>query len=140
MLRTYDELIRLGSFEERFAYLRLQGNVGRDTFGSDRYLNQLFYRSQEWKHIRNRVIARDNGCDLGVEGYEIHKGQRILIHHMNPLRIDDILDQTEYLMDPKYLITTTFRTHNAIHYSDESLLPILPKERTPNDTCPWKTI
>lgn len=140
MLRTYDELIRLGSFEERFAYLRLQGNVGRDTFGSDRYLNQLFYRSQEWKHIRNQVIARDNGCDLGVEGYEIHKGQRILIHHMNPLRIDDILDQTEYLMDPKYLITTTFRTHNAIHYSDESLLPILPKERTPNDTCPWKTI
>lgn len=140
MLRTYDELIRLGSFEERFAYLRLQGNVGRDTFGSDRYLNQLFYRSQEWKHIRNRVIARDNGCDLGVEGYEIHKGQRILIHHMNPLRVDDILDQTEYLMDPKYLITTTFRTHNAIHYSDEGLLPILPKERTPNDTCPWKTI
>lgn len=140
MLRTYDELIRLGSFEERFAYLRLQGNVGRDTFGSDRYLNQLFYRSQEWKHIRNQVIARDNGCDLGVEGYEIHKGQRILIHHMNPLRVDDILDQTEYLMDPKYLITTTFRTHNAIHYSDESLLPILPKERTPNDTCPWKTI
>ena len=140
MLRTYDELIRLGSFEERFAYLRLQGNVGRDTFGSDRYLNQLFYRSQEWKHIRNQVIARDNGCDLGVEGYEIYKGQRILIHHMNPLRVDDILDQTEYLMDPKYLITTTFRTHNAIHYSDESLLPILPKERTPNDTCPWKTI
>lgn len=140
MLRTYDELIRLESFEERFAYLRLQGNVGRDTFGSDRYLNQLFYRSQEWKHIRNQVIARDNGCDLGVEGYEIHKGQRILIHHMNPLRVDDILDQTEYLMDPKYLITTTFRTHNAIHYSDESLLPILPKERTPNDTCPWKTI
>lgn len=140
MLRTYDEMIRLGSFEERFAYLRLQGNVGRDTFGSDRYLNQLFYRSQEWKHIRNQVIARDNGCDLGVEGYEIHKGQRILIHHMNPLRIDDILDQTEYLMDPKYLITTTFRTHNAIHYSDESLLPILPKERTPNDTCPWKMI
>lgn len=140
MLRTYDELIRLGSFEERFAYLRLQGNVGRDTFGSDRYLNQLFYRSQEWRHIRNQVIARDNGCDLGVEGYEIHKGQRILIHHMNPLRIDDILDQTEYLMDPKYLITTTFRTHNAIHYSDESLLPILPKERTPNDTCPWKMI
>ena len=140
MLRTYDELIRLDSFEERFAYLRLQGNVGRDTFGSDRYLNQLFYRSQEWKHIRNRVIARDNGCDLGVEGYEIHKGQRILIHHMNPLRIDDILDQTEYLMDPKYLITTTFRTLNAIHYSDESLLPILPKERTPNDTCPWKMI
>lgn len=140
MLRTYDELIRLGSFEKRFEYLRLQGNVGRDTFGSDRYLNQLFYRSQEWKHIRNQVIARDNGCDLGVEGYEIHKGQRILIHHMNPLRIDDILDQTEYLMDPKYLITTTFRTHNAIHYSDESLLPILPKERTPNDTCPWKMI
>lgn len=140
MLRTYDELIRLESFEERFSYLRLQGNVGRDTFGSDRYLNQLFYRSQEWKHIRHQVIARDNGCDLGVEGYEIHKGQRILIHHMNPLRIDDILDQTEYLMDPKYLITTTFRTHNAIHYSDESLLPILPKERTPNDTCPWKTI
>lgn len=136
MIRTYRELSRLATFEERFEYLQLSGKVGADTFGFDRYLNQNFYRSREWKSIRDQVIVRDNGCDLGVEGYEIQN--RIYIHHMNPLSPKDIEDQTEFLLNPEYLITTTFRTHNAIHYGDKSLLipPVI--QRSKNDTCLWK--
>lgn len=136
MIRTYTELSKLHSFKERYQYLQLNGSVGTDTFGYDRYLNQNFYRSREWKSIRDQVIIRDNGCDLGVEGYEIHG--RIYIHHMNPILIADIEDRSEFLLNPEYLITTTHNTHNAIHYGDESLLILPPVERTPNDTCPWR--
>lgn len=136
MIKTYSELSKLQTFEERYAYLKLSGTVGKDTFGYDRYLNQIFYRSQEWKSIRDKVIIRDEGCDLGADGYEIHG--RIYIHHMNPIMLKDIENKTEFLLNPEYLITTTHSTHNAIHYGDESLLPLIPKERTANDTCPWK--
>lgn len=135
-IKTYSELIQLPTFEERFRYLKLDGRVGEDTFGFDRYLNQLFYQSQKWKKIRDYVIIRDNGCDLGVEGYEIHG--RLLIHHMNPISIQDILHESDFLLDPEYLITTVHNTHNAIHYGDESLLYTGPIERTLHDTCPWK--
>lgn len=135
-IKTYSELITLSTFKERYKYLQLSGAVGEETFGFDRYVNQKFYRSQEWKRVRDFVIIRDNGCDLGVEGYDIHG--KILIHHMNPIRIDDIRFLSEYLMNPEYLISTTLSTHNAIHYGDESLLMAEPIERTPNDTCPWK--
>lgn len=137
MIRTYSELVSLPSFKERYEYLRLNGSVGLDTFGFDRYLNQGFYRSKEWKSIRDQVIIRDNGCDLGVDGYEIYG--RIVIHHMNPILQTDILDRTQFLLDPDYLICTTHATHNAIHYGDEGLLPREPVERTRNDTCPWKS-
>lgn len=136
MIRTYTELSKIRTFEERFRYLQLKGTVGMDTFGFDRYFNQLFYRSKEWKDIRNYVIARDEGCDLGVEGYEIYG--RVYVHHMNPIKLDDIKDATEFLLDPNYLITTTLRTHNAIHYGDEDLLITAPVERFANDTCPWR--
>lgn len=136
MIRTYSELIRLPTFEERFKYLQLSGKVGLDTFGFDRYLNQQFYSSPEWRAIRNDIIIRDNGCDLGIEGYDIHG--RIYIHHMNPISVRDILDMSEYLLNPEYLICVTHNTHNAIHYGDESLLTLAPIERTPHDTCPWK--
>ena len=135
-IRTYSELVTLPTFEERFKYLQLNGQVGKDTFGFDRYINQNFYRSLEWKRVRDKVILRDNGCDLGVEGYEIHG--RILIHHMNPITIRDIESMSEYLLNPEYLISTVHNTHNAIHYGDESLLITVPIERTKNDTCPWK--
>lgn len=135
-VRTYSELSKLSSFEERYRYLRLNGKLGEETFGIDRYLNQRFYRSREWKTIRDSVIVRDNGCDLGAEGHEIYG--KVIIHHMNPLSIEDIIDATDYLMNPEYLITTTHETHNAIHYGDESLLFFIPAERTAFDTCPWK--
>lgn len=135
-IRTYSELILLPTFEERFEYLRLNGIVGADTFGFDRYINQLFYRSQRWKSVRNKIIIRDNGCDLGVEGYDIYG--RIIIHHMNPLLVKDFVNETEFLLNPEYLIATTHNTHNAIHYGDVSLLPTAPIERRQNDTCPWK--
>ena len=135
-IRTYSELITLPTFEERFKYLQLNGQVGKDTFGFDRYINQNFYRSLEWKRVRDKVMLRDNGCDLGVEGYEIHG--RILIHHMNPITIKDIEFMSEYLLNPEYLISTVHNTHNAIHYGDESLLITAPIERRKNDTCPWK--
>lgn len=135
-IRTYSELIQLPTFEERFDYLRLDGVVGKDTFGFDRYLNQQFYRSSEWKRIRNRVIVRDNGCDLGIDDYEIHG--RILIHHMNPISIEDLQRMSDLLMNPEYLICVSHRTHNAIHYGDESLIVTAPIERTQNDTCPWR--
>lgn len=137
-IRTYSELITLPTFEERFKYLQLNGAVCEETFGFDRYLNQVFYRSQEWKRIRDQVIIRDNGCDLGVDGYEIWG--KIIVHHMNPISIDDIQSLTSYLLNPEYLVSTTLQTHNAIHYGDESLLVTAPIERTPNDTCPWKSI
>ena len=135
-IRTYSELIQLPTFEERFDYLRLDGVVGKDTFGFDRYLNQQFYRSSEWKRIRNQVIVRDNGCDLGVDEYEIHG--RILIHHMNPISIEDLQYMSDLLMDPEYLICVSHRTHNAIHYGDKSLIVTAPIERSQNDTCPWR--
>lgn len=134
--RTYSELLKLQTFEERFRYLKLNGSVGKDTFGFDRYINQKFYQSQAWKSLRDKIIIRDNGCDLGMTDYEIHG--RIYIHHMNPILQQDILDQTEFLLNPEYLICTAHNTHNAIHYSDENLLITMPKERTKNDTCPWK--
>ena len=137
-IKTYSELITIPTFEERYRYLRLSGNVGEATFGFDRYLNQIFYRSQRWKDIRDYVIIRDNGCDLGVEGYEIHG--RILIHHMNPITVKDLERESEFLLDPEYLITTVHNTHNAIHYGDESLLITAPVERTQHDTCPWRKI
>lgn len=135
-IRTYSELMELPTFEERFRYLQLNGTVGQDTFGFDRYLNQTFYRSKEWKKIRDYVIVRDNGCDLAMDGREIY--DKIYIHHMNPIMIQDILHESEFLLDPEYLICVSHRTHNAIHYGDESLLYQGPIERTPNDTCPWK--
>ena len=136
MIRTYSELVKFQSYEDRFKYLKLDGAVGKDTFGFDRYLNQVFYRSQKWKRIRDIVIIRDNACDLGVEGREIYG--RIIIHHMNPITIEDIERNSDYLLDPEFLISTIHSTHNAIHYGDESLLTTAPVERTKNDTCPWK--
>lgn len=136
MIRTYTELIELPTFEERYQYLRLGGMVGEETFGFDRYLNQIFYQSREWRDIRDYVIIRDNGCDLGIEGREIHKG--ILIHHMNPISKEDILSRSKFLLDPEYLISTWKNTHDAIHYGDENLLIKAPIERTRNDTCPWR--
>lgn len=134
--RCYSELIALPTFEERYRYLRLTGRVGEDTFGFDRYLNQKFYRSAEWKHIRDQVIVRDNGCDLGIEDRVIYG--KILIHHMNPITEKDILRLSDYLLNPEYLISVTHKTHNAIHYGSEDLLVTAPIVRTPNDTCPWK--
>lgn len=136
IFRTYTELSRLTSFEDRYRYLQLNGSVAKGTFGFDRYINQKFYRSSEWKSVRDQVIVRDNGCDLGVEGYEIHG--RIYIHHMNPIMLQDIETRSEFLLNPEYLITTTHATHNAIHYGDEDLLILPPTERSKNDTCPWK--
>ena len=135
-IKTYSELITLPTFEERFLYLQLNGSVGKDTFGFDRYLNQIFYRSKRWRSIRDQVIIRDNGCDLGMDGYEIYGN--ILIHHMNPITMEDIERESEFLLDPEYLITTTHKTHNAIHYGDVSLLPTMPIERSRNDTCTWR--
>lgn len=135
-IRTYSELIKYPTFEERYQYLRLSGSVGKETFGFDRYLNQILYRSQRWKSARDTVIVRDNGCDLGVDGYEIYG--IIIIHHMNPITIDDIIEERDWIFDSEFLISTTHRTHNAIHYGDESLLLTGPIERTKDDTCPWK--
>lgn len=135
-IKTYSELIALPTFEERYRYLRLQGTVGKDTFGFDRYLNQRFYRSAEWKRIRDQVIVRDNGCDLGMEDRVIQG--KILIHHMNPITDKDILRATDILLNPEFLICVTHQTHNAIHYGDEDQLILGPVIRTPNDTCPWK--
>lgn len=135
-IRTYSELIALPTFEERYEYLRLGGKVGEDTFGFDRYLNQSFYKSKEWLAIRDKVIIRDNGCDLAMEDREING--RILIHHMNPITKEDILNRSEFLLDPEYLICTVKNTHDAIHYGDRSLLITAPIERSKNDTCPWR--
>lgn len=136
IIRTYNELMLLPTFEERFEYLKLSGRVGEETFGFDRWLNQKFYRSAEWKRIRDQVILRDNGCDLGIEGREIY--DKILIHHMNPITKQDILDRSDMLLNPMYLISVTKRTHDAIHYSDDSILMKDPITRSKNDTCPWR--
>ena len=135
-IKTYSELIKLPTFEERFQYLQLSGKVGNETFGFDRYLNQNFYRSAAWKRIRDQVIVRDNGCDLGIDDRMI--GGKILIHHMNPITDKDIVDQTSILLNPEYLICVSHNTHNAIHYSDKNLLVKDPIVRTKNDTCPWR--
>lgn len=136
IIRTYNELMLLPTFEERFEYLKLSGRVGEETFGFDRWLNQKFYRSAEWKHLRDQVIIRDNGCDLGVEGRDIYG--KILIHHMNPISKKDILERTDLLLNPMYLISVTKQTHDAIHYSDDSILMKDPIVRSRNDTCPWR--
>lgn len=135
MIRTYSELRRLSTFEDRFEYLRLGGSVGRATFGFERYVNQSFYRSAEWKRVRHQVIARDLGLDLGVDGHEIH--DRVIIHHMNPMSVDEIENGEAHILDTNFLITTTHRTHNAIHYGDYSLLPKPLVERRPGDTRLW---
>ena len=136
MIRTYSELSNLKTFDERFEYLKLNGNVADITFGFDRHLNQKLYTSTIWTSLRDKIIVRDLGCDLGLEGYDIYRN--IIIHHMNPIVLDDIVTCTDYLLNPNYLICTSLLTHNAIHYGDADLLPRGPVTRAPNDTCPWK--
>lgn len=136
LIRTYSDLIKLSTFEERFEYLSLNGQVGEETYGFDRWVNQRFYRSPEWKQIRNHVIVRDSGCDLGILGREIP--DRIIVHHMNPILLRDIQDGTSFLLNPEYLICTCHNTHEAIHYGSAEILIKEPVERRPNDTCPWK--
>lgn len=138
MNRTYSELISLPTFEERFAYLKLDGKVGEDTFGFQRWVNQNFYHSSEWVRFRDKVIIRDNGCDLGVEGCDICTS--ILIHHLNPITYEDIIQRRPCIFDMNNVICTQLSTHNAIHYGDEGLLIGAPVQRSRNDTCPWKTI
>jgi hypothetical protein len=135
-IRSYTELSALKTFEERFRYLQLNGVVAEETFGFDRIINQRFYRSPEWRSIRDQVIIRDNGCDLGIEGHEIFG--RVVIHHMNPVRLKDFDELSDILLNPEYMIATTHATHNAIHYGDEGLLIKAPVERSKNDTCPWR--
>ena len=135
-MRSYSELINLPTFKERYRYLKLGGKVGEDTFGHARFLNQIFYQSPEWRRFRRDIIIRDNGCDLGIEGRTIN--DRIYIHHLNPMTLDDIQNRNPMLLDPENAIAVSFGTHQAIHYGDESLLSIDIPERRPNDTCPWR--
>lgn len=135
-IKTYTELSKLKTFTQRFNYLKVNGKVGEDTFGYDRYINQLFYKSEEWRSLRDRIIVRDNGCDLGLKNHEIEG--RIIIHHMNSITKDDIINRSDILLNPEYLISVSDFTHKAIHYSDESILPSINPERKPNDTCPWR--
>lgn len=134
-IRTYTELCRLHTFEDRFDYLALRGRVGEATFGYDRYINQEFYRSVQWKQTRDRVIARDEGCDMGMDGYEIY--DKILIHHMNPMQMNDIVHANEAILDPEFLIAVTHRTHQAIHYGDRSMIRQPLVARRPGDTKLW---
>ena len=136
IIRCYKELSRIDNYEERFRYLKLVGQVGESTFGFDRYLNQIIYSSRKWKQVRNAVIIRDEGRDMGVEGYEIQG--RIVIHHMNPISVEDVEKDSDFIYDPEFLICVSPITHNAIHYGDESLLPKGPVDRFPNDMCPWR--
>lgn len=136
MIRTYTELITLPTFEERLKYLKLHGEVGDETFGYDRYLNQLFYRSPEWRMLRNQVITRDYGCDMALPEFEIL--DKIVVHHMNPIQKEDVLEHSEILMNPEYLVCVSDSTHRAIHYGDESVLFYEPVERRPNDMIPWR--
>lgn len=138
MTKSYSEMIKLPTFEERFQYLKLDGFVGDATFGFNRYLNQIFYKSPEWRRLRHDIIVRDNACDLAVEGREIQYHGGILIHHINPITLDDIDKRSYILFDPDNLVVVTQRTHNAIHYGDESVLIKDYVERRPNDTCPWR--
>ena len=136
-IRSYSEMRRLSTFEERFSYLKLDGKVGEETFGYDRYINQILYKSGKWRdQIRNKIIIRDGGCDLGIEGREIHGP--VIIHHINPITVEDILNENPMVFDPDNLVCVSPMTHNAIHYSDESILIKDPVSRTRNDTCPWK--
>lgn len=137
-IRRYSELIKLPTFEERFRYLKLDGVVAHSTFGGSRYLNQEFYKSANWLEVRDYVIVRDNGFDLGVEFDDYRIPGTIIVHHMNPITVDDIINQTEFLLNPEYLISTRLRTHNALHYGDESILRPAFVERKPWDTCPWR--
>ena len=137
MMRTYTELIQIPTFEERYKYLRLGGGVGKETFGFERYLNQRFYHSTEWRRVRQEIIARDMGCDLAVPGREI--AGRILIHHLNPVKAKDIADGSDLILNPEYLVCVSKLTHDAIHFSDDSILYHDPIVRTPNDTCLWLT-
>ena len=134
--RTYSELITLPTFEERYRYLKLGGKIGVETFGHDRYLNQILYNSPEWKKFKSKMIIRDNGCDLALEGFEIHGA--ILLHHINPISVEDVLRRDLRIFDPENVVSTVLNTHNAIHYGDESLLMLAPKQRFANDTCPWR--
>ena len=135
-IKTYSELITIPTYEERFEYLRCNSAVGKETFGFDRYLNQVLYNSMDWKRLRRQIIIRDNGCDLAFEGYIIYG--KIIIHHINPISLDDIMKERSIVFDPENLVCVSFSTHNAIHYGDASLLSTGPIERTPNDTCPWR--
>lgn len=135
-IRTYSELITIPTFEERFEYLHLKGSVGKDTFGYDRYLNQVLYRSPEWKRLRNQIIIRDGGCDLACDGYDIYG--KVLIHHLNPITVEDVLARSRKVFDPDNLVCVSHNTHNAIHYGDVDLLVTGPIIRTKNDTCPWR--
>lgn len=135
-IKSYTELSKLKTFNDRFNYLKLDGVVGEETFGYDRILNQVLYKSAKWRKVRDKVLIRDNGNDLGVEGYQING--RVIIHHMNPITVDDVLKEREWIFDPEYLITVSDLTHKAIHYSNENILPKEPIERVQNDTCLWK--
>ena len=135
-IRTYSELITIPTFEERFEYLQLKGSVGKDTFGYDRYLNQVLYRSPEWKRLRNQIIIRDAGCDLACDGYDVY--DKVLIHHLNPITVEDVLARSRKVFDPDNLVCVSHNTHNAIHYGDVDLLVTGPIIRTKNDTCPWR--
>lgn len=136
MIKTYQELIHIPTFKERFEYLKLPGNVGKETFGHGRFLNQDFYNSREWKRVRSFVIARDLGRDLGVEGYDLFDG--LVVHHINPITMNDIINHSDLILDPENLITTCLKTHNAIHYGDSSQVVNIYVPRQPNDTCPWR--
>lgn len=136
MIRRYSDLIQLNTFEERYSYLKLHGKVGEDTFGYDRYINQMLYRSKRWRRTRNEVIIRDNACDLGIDGYELDN--YIVVHHMNPLTIEDIEEERDVVYNPEYLISCSSMTHKAIHFGDENLLSREPIIRRPNDTCLWR--
>lgn len=138
IIRTYSELIKIPTFEGRFEYLRLGGKVGEETFGFDRYINQTLYTSPEWRSLRNHIITRDGGCDLAISGREIGEGVKILIHHMNPITVDDIVNRSDFVFNPEYLICTIKNTHDAIHYGDAGLLYKDPIVRFKNDTCPWR--
>lgn len=133
--RCYSELLNFITFDDRFEYLKLEGGVGRATFGFDRYINQQFYRSREWEDIRQYIIVRDEGCDLGIIGYEIHVEP--LIHHMNPMTVDDIIQKRDWILDPEYLILTTHNTHNNIHFGSKKLYPKVVTDRSPRDTKLW---
>lgn len=135
-IKTYSEMLTYETFLDRFRYLKLSGAVGKETFGYDRYLNQILYTSDEWRHFRDQIILRDNGCDLACAGYEIHG--KILVHHLNPITVEDVIERNPCIFDPENAIATTLITHNAIHYGDENLLVTEPIIRRPNDTCPWK--
>ena len=136
MIRSYLECMQLLTFQERYRYLQIGGRVGKETFGFDRYLNQMLYRTPEWKRFRREMILRDNGCDLGCEGYEIYGN--VLVHHINPITVEDVINRNPCIFDPNNVICTSLNTHNAIHYGDETLLITEPVVRKPNDTCPWK--